>query len=339
LPFLVIAVLLFAASRARERSLSVEAVRAAEPIQRAPDGGESTFLPIVVPWALALSPDLGRLDAALPTSGVRPALAGLREALFERLGVLLPPGRLRVDLALPPRSVALELHELPAERITFPPDLPDAELAALARSELLPALAARAPDFLGISETQDLLDRLEQVAPAVARQVVPKPIALPVLADVLRRLVEERVSIRDLRAVLEALAQVGGVEKDTLNLTEFVRSQLRRPITHALTGGARELGVVLLDSPIEGTLRGAVQRTPAGSFLALAPAAARDVTAAVRRTLSTVPADRPFALLTQPDIRRFVRKLVELDFPDLRVVSYAELLPEVMVRPLAKVTV
>jgi len=181
-----------------------------------------------------------------------------------------------------------------------------------------------------------LLDELEQIAPATVRQVVPKPIAVTLLADVLRRLAEERVNIRDLRAILEALALVGNVERDPLNLAEFVRSQLRRPLTYALTQGGRELSVVLLEPQIEEAIRAAVSRTPAGSFLTLAPAAARDVVSAVRRALQS--SETPGIVLTQPDIRRFVRKLLELDLRDVRVVSYAELLPEVAIRPVGRAT-
>jgi len=204
-------------------------------------------------------------------------------------------------------------------------------------------LRERAADFLGIAEAQVLLDQLEQVAPATVRQVVPKPVTVTLLADVLRRLVEEGVSIRDLRAVLEALSQVANVDKDPLNLAEFVRAQLRRPITHRLTAGSRELAVVLLDPVIEDTVRSAVQRTAAGSFLTLAPAAGRDIVSAVKRAASE--AGRSFdtddsapIVLTQPDIRRFVRKLLETDLPYVRVVSYAELLPEVSLKPLARAT-
>jgi type III secretion protein V len=198
-------------------------------------------------------------------------------------------------------------------------------------------LQNRAVDFLGIAETQGLLDELEQIAPATVRQVVPKPITITVLADILRRLAEERVNIRDLRAILEALALVGNSERDALNLAEFVRSQLRRPLTHALTQGARELSVVLLDPQIEEAIRSAVSRTPAGSFLTLAPAAARDIVSAVRRAIPAGAEAAP-VVLTQPDIRRFVRKLLELDLREARVVSYAELLPEVSIRPVGRAT-
>jgi type III secretion protein V len=95
--------------------------------------------------------------------------------------------------------------------------------------------------------------------------------------------------------------------------------------------------VVLLESQIEETIRSAVSRTAAGSFLTLAPAAARDIVTAVRRSLPQ-PSDGPPVVLTQPDIRRFVRKLLELDLREVRVVSYAELLPEIAIRPVGRAT-
>ena len=88
------------------------------------------------------------------------------------------------------------------------------------------------------------------------------------LADVLRRLVEEGVSIRDLRGVLESLAQVAHAEKDPLNLAELVRANMRRALTHQLTEGGVDLEVVLLDPMIEDTIRGAISRTAAEASLA-----------------------------------------------------------------------
>jgi type III secretion protein V len=344
-PFLAIAVVLFVASRARSRALRAEAVRAAaEPIQRPTPGSEPRFVPIVVPWGLEVSPDLQPLEEdafkgnELSRPGLRSAMTAMRELLFRDLGVPLPRGRLVVNPELAPRQVVLALQEIPTRLVQIPDSVPEAEIAAFLIGQVMPSLRARAADYLGIAETQGLLDQLEQIAPATVRQLVPKPVSVPLLADVLRRLVEERISVRDLRSILEALSLVAHAEKDALNLAEFVRSQLRRSITHLLTRGRRELGVLLLDAPIEDTVRGAIQRTAAGSFLALAPAAGRDVIAATRRALAALPQGGPQVLLTQPDIRRFVKKLFEVDFPELEVVSYTELLPEIAIRPLAKAT-
>jgi type III secretory pathway component EscV len=145
---------------------------------------------------------------------------------------------------------------------------------------------------------------------------------------------------------LEALATVAQSEKDALSLAEYARSQMRRALTFRLTAGLGQLDVVLLDPILEDTVRRAITRTPAGAFLTLPPQAARDVLASIRCALTELPhrgsAAAPTVILTQPDIRRFVRKLIETELDEhqggISVVSFAELLPEVSLRPIARAT-
>ena len=345
LPFLVIGALLLFGSRARTKVLRSSAdTPITDVTPRRAGNAAMRFVPVVTPWGLEVSSDLAPFEedevrgSEVRRPGLRSAISAVREIVFRDLGVPLPAGRLAANAQLPPRHVVLSIHEVPARVFAIPADVTDPLIAEFVVGQALAVLQTRSVDFLGIAETQTLLDELEQIAPATVRQVVPKPVTVTLLADVLRRLAEERVNIRDLRAILEALALVGNVERDPLNLAEFVRSQLRRPLTHALTRGGRELSVVLLEPQIEETIRSAVSRTPAGSFLTLAPAAARDVVSAVRRALPREPNDAPLVVLTQPDIRRFVRKLLELELREVRVVSYAELLPEVAIRPSGRAT-
>ncbi len=345
-PFLLIGIALFWIARARTRQLNKDDQRAAtEPAPQADKRKGPAFVPMVVPWSVELADDLGHLleDGAAESGeerlGVRSRVLGLRERIFAELGVPLPAPRIRVAGGLPPRHIVLALHEVPAKVIALPANLHDDEVASRIEAETASLLRARAADFLGLAEAQRLLDELEQFAPAVVRNVVPKPVSLTLLADVLRRLVEEHVSVRDLRAILEALSTVASTEKDPLNLAEFVRGQLRRAITFKLTRGAPQLGVYLLEPLIEDTIRRSVTRTPNGAFLTLAPAAARDVLASIRRAIAegkSAGDDNAPVLLTQPDIRRFVRKLIDVEMPEATVVSFAELLPEVSLRPIAR---
>jgi type III secretion protein V len=349
LPFFAVGLLLFLASRSRTRQLRLEQERASlEPVQRRPgEGAAPRFVPFVVPWSLTVSADLGPLleddlrGAELRRPGLRSAGHAVQEVLFRELGIPLPVCRIELGEELPERHVVVSIHEVPAKVFAVPPSVPDDALAERVMHETLALMRGRAADFLGIAETQGLLDQLEQMAPATVRQVVPKPVPVTLLSDVLRRLVEEQVSVRDLTGVLESLAQVAHSDKDPLTLTEFVRSQMRRTLTHQLTRGHREVSVLLLDSTIEDTVRGAISRTAAGSFLTLAPGAARDIVSAVRRALASWPSASPQVpvLLTQPDIRRFVRKLLETDLGELKVISYAELVPEVVIKPVDRATV
>ncbi|HEY0467273.1 MAG TPA: flagellar biosynthesis protein FlhA, partial [Polyangiaceae bacterium] len=345
LPFVIIGGLLLFGSRARGKVLrATEDAPLAEVTPRRAGSAAMRFVPAVTPWGLEVSADLASFadddvrGSEVRRPGLRSAISAVREIVFRDLGVPLPPGRLSESPQLPSRHVVLSIHEVPARVFAIPAEVSDAMLAEFVVGQALSVLETRAVDCLGIAETQGLLDELEQIAPATVRQVVPKPIAVTLLADVLRRLAEERVNIRELLAIFEAWALVGNVERDPLNLAEFVRSQLRRPLTHALTQGGRELSVVLLEPQLEEAIRAAISRTPAGSFLTLAPPAARDVVSAVRRALPSEIREAPRVVLTQPDIRRFVRKLLELDLRDVRVVSYAELLPEVAIRPVGRAT-
>jgi type III secretion protein V len=342
-PFLVLGVALLLVGRARARAKSVEEHRAAtEPTPKdrtRPGAREPAFVPLVVPWSIDVSEDLEPLLDAEP-DGLRAMALGLREHVFAELGVPLPAPRVRARAELGARMVVVSLHEVPAKLLAVPADVKEEGVVAWVRERTLELLGARAADFLGLAEVQRLLDELEQFAPATVRNVVPKPVSLVLLADVLRRLVEERLGVRDLRGILESLSAVATTEKDPLNLAEYVRSQMRRTITFRLTAGTGQLDVVLLDPLLEDTVRRAVTRTPAGAFLTLAPQAGRDVLHSIRRAVASVPAagggGEPVVILTQPDIRRFVRKLIEAELPDAWVVSFAELLPEVALKPVAR---
>ncbi len=340
-PFVILAGALFFVARARTKSLAQEERRAEEPAAAQPTTQKRgpTFTPIVTPWSVDVSEDLAPILDDGDKPGLRAALLTLRETIFAELGVPLPAPRVRAMVGLPSRHVLVALHEVPAKLFALPKDLEDDDVVPFVSRAAAELLRNRAADFLGMAETQRLLDELEQFSPAVVRNVVPKPVSLQLLADILRRLVEEHVGVRDLRAILEALATVGAQDKDPLNLTEYVRAQFRRAITYRLTRGAAHLAVITLDPMIEDTVRRAVTRTPNGAFLTLPPAAARDVIASIRRAVGEAKAadgDAQTVLLTQPDIRRFVRKLIDVEMPEVHVVSFAELLPEVTLRPVAR---
>ncbi len=341
-PFLVLGAALLTVGGARARATTTAQRRAATeaaPTDRArARGNEPTFVPLIVPWSIEVAPDLTPMLDKDP-EGLREMATRVRELVFADLGVPLPAPRLRAAPGGPEGRVVLTLHEVPSDVFDVPTDGSDEDRISWLRDRVAARLRTRAADFLGLAEVQRMLDELEQFAPATVRNVVPKPVTLVLLSDVLRRLVEEGVSVRDLRGVLEALSTVAVNEKDPLNLTEYVRAHMRRTITYRLTGGLGQIDVVLLDPLLEDTVRRAITRTPAGAFLALPPQAARDVLASVQRAFASAgERTSPPVILTQPDIRRFVRKLLEPDLPNIGVVSFAELLPEVSLKPVARAT-
>jgi type III secretion protein V len=202
----------------------------------------------------------------------------------------------------------------------------------------LAALKRYAHELVGIQEAQALLDALARTHPALVHEVVPKVVPAQLFADVLRRLVEEQVSIRDLRAILGALADWGRAEKDPVLLTEYVRASLKRQLTFQYTQGSRRLLAYLIAPEIEEVVRGAVQKTQTGSYLALEPEMSRDILTCVRKTLaSRSPSAPPAVILASMEVRRYLRRLVEIEHPEVPVLSFQELVPDVNVQPVGRI--
>ncbi len=194
-----------------------------------------------------------------------------------------------------------------------------------------------ASEFLGIQEVRAILGFVEKSFPDLVKEVT-RLVPLQKLTEIFRRLIQEEVSIKDLRTILEALSEWAQSEKDTVLLTEYVRSSLKRYISYKYSRGQSVLSVYLLDPEIEDMIRGAIKQTSAGSYLALDPDSVQLILHAMRKiVVPTPPGGQPPVLLTAIDVRRFAKKLIEGDFPDLSVVSYQEIVPEIRIQPLGRV--
>ncbi len=194
-----------------------------------------------------------------------------------------------------------------------------------------------AADFIGIQEVRGILEFVEKSFPDLVKEVT-RLVPLQKLTEIFKRLVQEQVSIKDLRTILEALSEWAQTEKDTVLLTEYVRSSLKRYISYKYSQGQSILAVYLLDPEIEDMVRGAIKQTSAGSYLALDPDSVQLILHSMRTTIAPTPmGGQPPVLLTAIDVRRFVRKLIEGEFPDMSVLSYQEIVPEIRIQPLGRV--
>ncbi len=192
-------------------------------------------------------------------------------------------------------------------------------------------------DFIGIQEVRAIIEFVEKSYPDLVKEVT-RLVPLQKLTEIFRRLVQEQISIKDLRTILEALSEWAQTEKDTVLLTEYVRSSLKRYISYKYSLGQTVLSVYLLDPEIEDMIRGAIKQTSAGSYLALDPDSVQLILHSMRTLIvPTPPGGQPPVLLTAIDVRRFARKLIEGEFPDLPVVSYQEIVPEIRIQPLGRV--
>ena len=194
-----------------------------------------------------------------------------------------------------------------------------------------------AGEFLGIQETRFLLSQMENSFGELVKEV-QRLLPLQKIAEILQRLVSEAISIRNLRAVLEALLEWGQKEKDAVLLAEYVRTHLKRYVSYKYCGGNNMLAAYLLTPDVEDTIRNAIRQTSSGSYLALDPAVARRFSENVKEVVGDVTGRTPVpVLLVSMDIRRYTRKLIDGELPDLPVLSYQELTPEITIQPLGRV--
>jgi type III secretion protein V len=197
-------------------------------------------------------------------------------------------------------------------------------------------LREQAHQFLGIQEVQWVLERVSADYPGLVAEM-QKVVTLQRIAEVLRRLLEEQVPIRNMRAICESLVSWGPKEKDGLMLTEYVRADLGRFLSHRATDGTGVLSAVLLEPAVEKLVRESVKPTPSGNYLAMAP----EYVAAISRQVRDLAGGRPrpaVAVVTPMDIRRYVRRIVESDNRWLCVYSFQELGAHVRVEPLGRVS-
>ena len=194
-----------------------------------------------------------------------------------------------------------------------------------------------AEEFIGIQETYNLFERLQQTFPDLIKEAQR---VLPVnqTTEVLKRLVGEDISIRNVRLILESLVHWGQQEKDVVMLTEYVRGDLKRHISYKYSSDQNVLSAYLLDEDLEETVRGGIRQTSSGNYLALDPSITRQLVSQTKALVGDISRlkSKP-VIVTALDIRRYVRKMIEIEIYDLAVLSFQELTQEVTVQPLGRI--
>ncbi|MDX8509424.1 type III secretion system export apparatus subunit SctV [Mesorhizobium captivum] len=198
------------------------------------------------------------------------------------------------------------------------------------------ALRLYAGHFVGIQETRKLLSEMEPDYADLVRQA-QEIVPLQKVAEVLRRLVDENVPIRNLRLILEALIEWGQREQDVVLLTEYVRTSLKRQISFRAAGRDNIIAAYVLQRSAEDTLRSAVQNTSTGTFLNLSDDGAQALVTEIERALSQSDQDVSPVVLAAMDVRRHMRSLLAHNAIELPVLSFQELAQDFNVQPLATI--
>ncbi|WP_260843807.1 EscV/YscV/HrcV family type III secretion system export apparatus protein [Robbsia andropogonis] len=191
-------------------------------------------------------------------------------------------------------------------------------------------------EFFGIQETKNLLDTLDPRYPELLKEVY-RQLPIQKLCEILRRLLVERVAIKNMKLILETLANWGMREKDSLVLVEHVRIALSRYISHRLASDGR-VKVLVLTPEFEDKIRGGIKNNAAGTFLNLSPDIANDLIDRIAGAMSALTAiRRDFVLLASMDVRRYARALIENRFPGLQVISFGEVSDNVAIDVLGNI--
>ena len=177
--------------------------------------------------------------------------------------------------------------------------------------------------LLGRGEVQQLLDHLAQYSPKLVEEVVPKLVPVPMFQKVLQNLLEESVHIRDLKTIVESLAEHGAKIQDPGELTREVRVALAPAIVQGIFGPSADLSVAALDPALESLL---MQSFGPGSNGALDPSVADFLaTEAARICQQQEALGQPACLLVPDRIRPQVAAMVRKAAPRLRVLAHAEI--------------
>lgn len=195
-----------------------------------------------------------------------------------------------------------------------------------------------AHELLGRQEMQQLLDNLAASFPKVVDELVPSLLSLGTVLKVMHNLLRENVSIRDLRTILEILADYGTMTKDPDVLTEFVRQGLGRHIVEQYKQEDDMLPLISLDRQVEEIVAESIQPSDQGGYLAIEPGVAQRIIHNIRQTMENFnrTGSQP-VLLASPSVRRHVKKLTERFLPGLVVLSHNEVPPNIKIQSIGVV--
>jgi flagellar biosynthesis protein FlhA len=199
-------------------------------------------------------------------------------------------------------------------------------------THLTEIIRSHAHELLGRQEVQQLLDQYGKQSPKLIEELIPHLLTVGAVTRVLGNLLRERVPIRDLRTILEALADYASGQKDTDLLTEFVRQALSRTITHQYQSPNRNLNVIGIDPRLDHKIASGIQQSNQGSFLTLDPVLVQQILGRIKQAADRMGArnEQP-VLLCSPATRPHIKKLVERAMPSIPVLSTGEVAPQVRI--------
>jgi flagellar biosynthesis protein FlhA len=200
-------------------------------------------------------------------------------------------------------------------------------------THLTETIKAHSYELLGRQEVKLIIDFIKEKYSAVVEELIPDLMTIGEVQKVLQSLLKEKVPIKDMVTILESLADNSRVTKDIELLTEYVRFSLSRTICNPLTDENRAMTVATLDPGVEDIIGNNLQKSMQGTFPAVDPDTTGKILASIKDVLQSVYfyENQP-VFLVSPKIRPAFRRLIEMIYPNITVLSLNEIPNDVEIR-------
>lgn len=207
-------------------------------------------------------------------------------------------------------------------------------------THLTEVIKRHAHELIGRQEVKSLIDNIKNDSPTVVEELIPNLMTIGEIQKVLMKLLKEKVSIRNMLIILETLADYATQTKDIDLLTEYVRQALSRQITLQYSVENQALKVITAGASLEKKLSDSVHRTEQGSYLSIDPETSQTIFQKVSEQVSQLQQSgiQP-VLLTSPAIRMYMRQFIERFAPELPVLSYNELEPDIEIQSVGVINI
>lgn len=189
------------------------------------------------------------------------------------------------------------------------------------------------PDLLTRQQTKELVDRVAESSPKLVEELIPKLVSIGDVQRVLRQLLRERVPVRDLVTILEAIADAAVTTKDPEAITESVRAAIGRTICRQYQNERGDLPTISFAPALEAKLASSIVRTEQGAVLAIEPALAQTLATRLAEAIASAVAQP--VLLCTPTLRPHLSRLFARALPSIGVLSHSEVPPQLHVASIA----
>jgi len=212
--------------------------------------------------------------------------------------------------------------------------------ASVVSTHLTEVIKQHAHTLLGRQETKQLIDHVKESYPILIEEVTPEPLSVGDVQKVLAKLLKENVSIRNLPVIFETLADFAKLTSDTDLLAEYARQALSAQITRQYAQEDSSLKVITVTGRAEKKIAENIQQTEHGNYLSLDPDDQQQIINIVHEEVEKVAIQQDTAVvLCSPAIRMYLKQLIERFMPQVVVLSYNELEPNVQVQSVGVVNV